>query len=347
VSGTPSTNQRRPALRAALILGLLALATATPLSAHREPGLGQSEAPRLEKPPRFEKPLALDKLTLSGPSFARPWFASISETAWITAGVESKQSFRLAPPPTLALLGRYLRPWENHTPEWRAFREGAYGIAAAPSLTWRLTEAPEPAALPVRVTRPCPRWMSRALTVVRYAGESERLPLFDCDGGIAPDVIDRLSILSRAPGTPRPELPLPDQAASGVDGEWLPGIHLLDPRLVWAIGKLGAAFPGKRVVIMSGYRPDAHTSYHRRGKAVDLYVDGVDNASVFAMCRTLHDVGCGYYPNNLFVHLDVRAFGEGRVLWVDASMPGEPSRYVDGWAGVLERGRGWMGKGTR
>jgi hypothetical protein len=329
------SKKRRSARRTALSLGLLALAATAPLSAHLGAGLGLPHATRLGEPLLFEP------LVLTGPSFG-----AIRDTAWLTAGVEAKRSFRLAPPPTW--LGRYLRPWENHTPEWRAFREGAYGLAPAPALTWRLTEAPEPAALRVLESRPCPRWMSpRALTVVRYGGESERLPLFDCDGAIAPDVIDRLSILARAPGTPRPELPLPDQAADARTGEWLPGIHLLDPRLVWAIGKLGAAFPGKRLVIMSGYRPDAHTSYHRRGKALDLYVDGIDNASVFAVCRLLHDVGCGYYPNNLFVHLDVRAFGEGKVTWVDASMPGERSSYVDGWAGVLEKGEGWMGKGSR
>jgi hypothetical protein len=335
VSTESSPRKRRPARRTALALGLVALATAAPLSARRNTGPGLAHAPALGEP------LGLQPLVLS-----RPPLGSISDTAWLTAGLPGKRGFRLAPPP--ALLGRYLRPWENHTPEWRAFREGAYGLRAAPSLAWRLTEAPEPAALPVLVSRPCPRWMSpRALTVVRYGGESERLPLFDCDGAIAPDVMDRLSILARAPGTIRPELPLPDEAESARAGEWIPGVHLLDPRLVWALGKLGAAFPGKRLVIMSGYRPDAHTSYHRRGKAIDLYVDGVDNASVFAVCRQLHDVGCGYYPNNLFVHLDVRAFGEGKIAWVDESLPGEPSRYVDGWAGVLEAGVGWLGKDAR
>jgi hypothetical protein len=337
VSPRPRRPTLRPARRAAFALGLAALAAAGSLSARRDPELGGAASPRLGG--------ALDAFTLDSLSLTRPSLGAISDTAWLTAGLESKRSFRLAPPPTLALLGRYLRPWENHTPDWRAFREGAYGLSPAPSLAWRLTDAPEPAELPVLERRPCPRWLlPRALTVVRYAGESDELRLFDCDGGIAPDVIDRVSILARAPGTPRPELPLPDQAANGLPGEWLPGVHLLDPRLVWALGKLGAAFPGKRVVVMSGYRPDAHTSYHRRGKAIDLYVDGVDNASVFGVCRTLRDVGCGYYPNNLFVHVDVRGFGAGKVAWVDASQPGAPSLYVDGWVGVLEPGEAWLGK---
>ena len=33
---------------------------------------------------------------------------------------------------------------------------------------------------------------------------------------------------------------------------------------------------------------------------------GVPNEQVFAVCRRLSDVGCGFYPNNRFVHVDVR-----------------------------------------
>lgn len=268
-----------------------------------------------------------------------------SETSWVTSRFDRYKLLRLAPEPTLSLIGRYQHPWENHTPEWRAFFDGRYGFGSVPplELTWRLPETPAPLALPVVVTRPCPRWKApRPLTIVRYADESERLPLFDCDGAIAPEVIDRLSALARAPETPRPALPLPEAVVTDHPGEWLPGLRLLDPRLVWLLGKLQGAFPGKRVVIMSGYRPDAHTSNHKRGKALDVYVDGVPNEQLFAVCRTLRDVGCGYYPNNNFVHLDVRPFGTGKVAWVDVSEPGAPSRYVNGWPGVLEAGVGWV-----
>jgi hypothetical protein len=275
-----------------------------------------------------------------------PWAFAISDTAWLTSGLElmTERRYRLAPAPTLSALGRYLRPWENHTPDWRAFRDGAYGPSPARTLAWPLTQAPEPAALPVRAARPCPRFRApRPITVVRYGGESERLALFDCEGGIAPLVIDRLSILARAPGAASADVPLPDSPRAGAAGEWLPGVHLVDPRLVWALGKIGEAFPGRRLVIMSGYRPDAHTSLHRRGKAIDLYVEGVDNAMLFRACRTLRDAGCGYYPNNRFVHVDVRPFGTRRVSWVDTSLPGEPSSYVDGFQGVLDPGEGWLG----
>jgi hypothetical protein len=268
----------------------------------------------------------------------------LSETAWLS-GFDRYRRLRLEPSPTLSLIGRYQHPWENHTPDWRAFFFGRYGFESdpAPVLTWRLPESFLPLSLPVVSKRPCPRWKApRAVTILRYAGESERMPLFDCDGAIAPDVIDRLSTLARAPETPRPSLPLPDEAQTD-HGEWLPGLRLLDPRLVWVLGELQQAFPGRAIVIMSGYRPDAHTSFHKRGKALDLYVHGVPNEQLFAVCRTLRDVGCGYYPNNRFVHLDVRPFGTKKLGWVDISEPGAPSHYVDGWPGVMAPGTAWLG----
>ena len=65
---------------------------------------------------------------------------------------------------------------------------------------------------------------------------------------------------------------------------------------------------------------------------------GVPNAALFRFCRTLDDVGCGFYPNSKFVHVDVRRPGAGRVFWIDISGPGEPSEYVDSWPGVVESG---------
>lgn len=281
-----------------------------------------------------------------GDPFAfRTFLAPLSDTAWLGLGLRRDDRLRLAPPPTLSAIGRYQRPWENHTPEWLSFLNGRYGFEPSIALTWRIESVPAPLELPVTVSRPCPRWQApRPLTVFRYAGDSETLPLFDCDGAIAPDVIDRLSTLARAPDAPRPAFPLPEEAESDRRGEWLPGVHLLDPRLVWVLGQIQQAFPRRAVVIMSGYRPDAHTSNHKHGKALDLYVKDVPNEQLFTLCRTLRDVGCGYYPNNYFVHIDVRRFGTTTVSWVDVSLPGETSRYVDGWPGVAEPGSVWLGR---
>ena len=93
------------------------------------------------------------------------------------------------------------------------------------------------------------------------------------------------------------------------------------------------------IYIVSGYRPEApRTSLHHRGRALDLFVHGVKNESLFRYCRTLRDVGCGYYPNSPFVHVDVRPFGSPAVYWVDVAGPGEPAQYVDSCPGVVEGG---------
>ena len=73
---------------------------------------------------------------------------------------------------------------------------------------------------------------------------------------------------------------------------------------------------------------------------------GVRNVGLFRFCRTLDDVGCGYYPNSKFVHVDVRRPRTGRAFWVDESAPGEPSRYVDSWPGVVESGAMVWGGGS-
>lgn len=204
---------------------------------------------------------------------------------------------------------------------------------------WSLdVQAPEPDFLGINQRKYCPRWKApRSVSVVRYDGaEWARLPLVDCDGAIAPDALDRLSILARPPATPKPDMPLPltpDEGASG--GEWLPRVKLLHPRLIWAVQQIAQAFPNRSIFIMSGYRRDAHGSYHQKGRALDVYVAGVDNADLFRYCHTLQDVGCGFYPHNKFVHVDVRPFGTHRLAWVDVSEPGAPSEYVTSWPGIL------------
>ena len=274
--------------------------------------------------------------------------ADLSELSWLKTGIHQSRPFRLAPDRSLSLLATYLAPAQNHVPEWRSFFRGAYGLSSwSPrfSLTWSFGEAPEPEALSVSMHGPCPKWRApRAVTLARYdGGEAVTLPLIDCDGGVAPDAIDVVSVLSRAPGVARPELPLPfEPSADAGPGEWLPHVKLVDPRLIWALAQVAQAFPRRTLYIMSGYRQNGHTGFHGKGKAIDLFVYGVSNEQLFGLCRSLHDGGCGYYPNNKFVHIDVRPYGTDRVLWVDDSRPGTPSHYLDGFEGVLEPGRAWI-----
>jgi hypothetical protein len=140
-----------------------------------------------------------------------------------------------------------------------------------------------------------------------------------------------------------------------VRGEWSPGVRLVHPRLLWVIQRIADAFPWRTIYVFSGYRhdpsgarpkPGSHHSMHSEGRALDIYVMGIPNAALYQACHKLEDVGCGYYPNSKFVHVDVRRPGSGHPFWIDVSQPGEPSHYVDAWPGVIEGGGlVWDGRG--
>jgi hypothetical protein len=198
--------------------------------------------------------------------------------------------------------------------------------------------------------KPIPWWKCnrRATSFVRYGGESDTFALLRCDGSVAPEAIDRLSLIARPADAPRPGALLPDEPdpEAWSRGEWIPRVRLVNPRLVWLLQRIAEAFPRKAIYVYSGYRPrkagskhdGGHHSQHADGRAMDIGVFNVPNVALFKLCRTLDDVGCGYYPNSKFVHVDVRRPGTGHAFWIDASAPGEPSRYVDAWPGVVESG---------
>ncbi len=195
-------------------------------------------------------------------------------------------------------------------------------------------------------TKPVVDWRCRRrpVTIVRYGGESERFELVRCGGRMAPDALDTLSILARPPGTPRPEGGLPDEpdlAAWGARREWVDGVRVVHPRLVWALQEIADAFPGRPIYLYSGYRPFAevndgsgHKSMHAEGRALDISVHRVQNEQLFEACQKLKDVGCGFYPNGKLVHLGVRRAMTGKASFIDASLPGEPAKYVESWPGV-------------
>jgi hypothetical protein len=190
--------------------------------------------------------------------------------------------------------------------------------------------------------KPCRK---RPIQISRYGGESDALLLIGCDGAIAPDALDRISVLLRPPGIALPALPLPDEANESAipAGEWVEGVKLAHPRLVWLIQQVADAFPWRQIYVMSGYRRGSHEGMHGQARAVDLFVLGVPNERVYKVCREIVDAGCGYYPNNRFVHIDARKPGTGHAYWIDTSRPGEPSEYVDSWPGVEEKGaRAWV-----
>lgn len=229
-----------------------------------------------------------------------------------------------------------------------ALADAFQGLELAPIWALEPVATPEPRLLPVAPVKRCVPWQrSPPVSIYRHGAEHDVFRLLDCDGSVAADALDRLSVLARQPGSPKPSLPLPlEPQIQNEFGEWLPELKLVHPRLVWLLENVAQAFPGRSVYIYSGYRRDGHGSFHRQGRALDLAVRGVSNEQVFKYCRTLRDVGCGYYPNSSFVHVDVRPFGTGHPMWIDASLPGTPSEYRDSWPGVVEQGAlVWAGGG--
>jgi uncharacterized protein YcbK (DUF882 family) len=105
--------------------------------------------------------------------------------------------------------------------------------------------------------------------------------------------------------------------------------HAIDARLVTLVAAVSDHFGGREVNVVSGFRPyspNQHSrhSNHNEGRAIDFSIKGIANEAVRDYCRTLHDVGVGYYPNSLFVHLDVR---DTSAYWVDYAAPGQAPRY--------------------
>ncbi len=201
---------------------------------------------------------------------------------------------------------------------------------------------------------PIPEWQckERPTSIHRIGSEKSTFLLLRCDGSIADGALAELSILARPTDAARVDA-LPDEPDPRAPaGEWVPGVHLVDPRMLWLLARVSDHFRWKAIYIYSGYRPrkggeaardpasaPPHASLHATGRALDIAVDGVDNEELLKLCFDLPDTGCGYYPHNKFVHIDVRPRSSGSSVWVDASGPGEPSVYVDSWTGVVAGGR--------
>ncbi len=105
---------------------------------------------------------------------------------------------------------------------------------------------------------------------------------------------------------------------------------LLHPRLIHMLQRVAERFPGHTIEIVSGYRPrrrGQRVSKHNQGKALDFRVRGVSNTELYNYIKNLPRVGAGYYPNSVFVHMDVRT---RKTTWTDYSGPGEAAQYERG-----------------
>jgi uncharacterized protein YcbK (DUF882 family) len=120
--------------------------------------------------------------------------------------------------------------------------------------------------------------------------------------------------------------------------------HPIDGRLVTLVATVSDHFGGREVNVVSGFRPYSPGQYsrhsnHNEGRAIDFSIKGIANETVRDFCRTLRNVGVGYYPNSLFVHLDVR---DKNTYWVDYAAPGQAPRYhpADSRSGDDDEGDG-------
>jgi len=172
--------------------------------------------------------------------------------------------------------------------------------------------------------------------------ERSRVSLTFCDGRPNVASLDALSVLARPAGLDRPSAaeirawaappprrrrrrhapppPPPHDLAYVSDG-----VLRLDRGLLVRVQRIAARWPGRSIEILSGYRPRARdTSRHHAGRALDMRVRGVSRESLRDFARAFDATGVGYYPNSVFVHVDVR---EERAYWVDRSLPGDSADY--------------------
>jgi uncharacterized protein YcbK (DUF882 family) len=108
----------------------------------------------------------------------------------------------------------------------------------------------------------------------------------------------------------------------------------IDPRLIAILSHVYDHF-GKRIEIVSGYRNQRkQTSYHFKGSASDIRIEGVPPKKIvqFASSLDTGGMGIGLYPRSHFVHIDVRPAPSYR--WIDNARPNPNSsdkRPPRGW----------------
>ena len=179
-----------------------------------------------------------------------------------------------------------------------------HGHHAKPRRVARINKARPCAASPVQIVA---------------GAQSATLSLTKCDGDAIGASVQQLAALAR-----------PAAKAHGAEAK-----GRMDPRLVERLERVVDHFrkdgQTPRVLLVSGYRPRSAGSFHASGRALDFRIDGAKNEDVVAFCKTLPDTGCGYYPNDSFIHLDARDAGVGHVSWIDTSRAGEPPHYVSAW----------------
>jgi uncharacterized protein YcbK (DUF882 family) len=103
----------------------------------------------------------------------------------------------------------------------------------------------------------------------------------------------------------------------------------IDPRLLQVISQVSRHFDHATIEVVSGYRARPYGAPHSRhflGRAMDIRIDGVPARALRDyVWRSFRGVGVGYYPEQGFVHVDVRDVDTG---WVDHATHGESAKHV-------------------
>jgi uncharacterized protein YcbK (DUF882 family) len=147
-----------------------------------------------------------------------------------------------------------------------------------------------------------------------YRGESLKVNIYNTDGSYDIESLRAISHLLRCTKT---------------DSE-----RDVEPRLLTILSHIYDHFGGKRIEVTSGYRNQRNTgSYHYKGSATDILIDGVKPTRLRAFVETLDagGMGIGLYPRSGFVHVDVRPPPSYR--WIDNQPvdPDDPGRRPPKW----------------
>lgn len=108
----------------------------------------------------------------------------------------------------------------------------------------------------------------------------------------------------------------------------------IDPRLIVILSHVYDHFQ-KRLEVVSGFRNQRkQTSFHFKGSASDIRIEGVPPKKIVQFASTLDTggMGIGLYPRSKFVHIDVRPLPSYR--WIDNARPNPNSpdkRPPRGW----------------
>jgi uncharacterized protein YcbK (DUF882 family) len=107
-------------------------------------------------------------------------------------------------------------------------------------------------------------------------------------------------------------------------------VRIVNPRLLTMLDEVTRHFAGHRVEVISGYRPSNDPragSRHAHARALDYRLAGIARETLRDFAYTLPLAGVGYYPNSVFIHMDVRDRDEGSARWTDYAGHGESARY--------------------